>query len=154
QDVLLYHCVAPGNAADQRLVALAQIRELAVIRDAEGRVASLPQAERAVANCLEAIRRARTARGAAGTRLDMNHVFLHIWPVIDAPLDELTALQRTIAPLTSGAGVDEVLAQGQIVAPGRRGISAGVRFSYQPGGGMVAAVTGKPTERLRPLDDY
>jgi len=154
QDVLLYHCVAPGNAADQRLVALAQIRELAVIRDAEGRVASLPQAERAVANCLEAIRRARTARGAAGTRLDMNHVFLHIWPVIDAPLDELTALQRTIAPLTSGAGVDEVLAQGKIVAPDGRVHSAAVRFSYQPGAGVVAAVTGKPTERLRPLDDY
>ncbi len=153
-DVLLYHCVAPGNPADQRLVALAQIREMAVIRDADGRVTSLPHAERAVANCLEAIRRARTARGVGGARLDMNHVFLHIWPVIAAPLDELTALQRTIAPLTSGAGVEEVLAQGRIAAPDGQVRVAAVRFSYQPGTGVVIAVTDPPTERIAPLDDY
>jgi len=153
-DVLLYHCVAPENAADQRLVALAQIRELAVVRDADGHVTSLPHAERAVASCLEAIRRERSARGAAGSKLDMNHVFLHVWPVIAAPLDELTALQRSIAPLTSGAGVEEVLAQGRIAAPDGRVNDAAVRFSYQPGAGVVTTVTGPPTERLRPLDDY
>ena len=154
EDVLLYHCVAPGNAADQRLVALAQIRELAVVRDTEGHVTSLPHAERAVASCLEAIRRERTARGVAGSRLDMNHVFLHIWPVINAPLDELTALQRTIAPLTSGAGVEEVLAQGRIALPDGRVREAAVGFSYQPGAGVVITVTEPPTERLQPLDDY
>ena len=154
EDVLLYHCVAPNNAADQRLVALAQIRELAVVRDADGHVTSLPHAERAVASCLEAIRRERTSRGAAGLRLDMNHVFLHIWPVIDAPLDELTALQPTMAPLTAGAGIEEVLAQGRIAAPDGRAHSAAVRFSYQPGAGVVTTVTGVPTERLHPLDDY
>jgi acetyl/propionyl-CoA carboxylase alpha subunit/acetyl-CoA carboxylase carboxyltransferase component len=154
EDVLLYHCVAPGNPADQRLVALSQIRELAVVRDADGHVTALPHAERAVATCLEAIRRARTARGAAGARLDMNHVFLHIWPVVDAPLDELTALQPTIAPLTGGAGVEEVLVQGRIAAPEGRVHDAAVRFSYKPGAGVVTAVTGPPTERLRPMDDY
>jgi acetyl/propionyl-CoA carboxylase alpha subunit/acetyl-CoA carboxylase carboxyltransferase component len=154
EDVLLYHCVAPNNRADQRLVALAQIRKLAVVRDADGRVTSLPHAERAVATCLEAIRRERTARGDAGMRLDMNHVFLHIWPVVDAPLDELTAIQPTMAPLTSGAGVEEVLVQGRISTPDGRVHAAGVRFSYQPGAGVVTAVTGPPTERLKPLDDY
>ena len=67
EDVLLYHCVAPDNPADQRLVALAQVRQLAVVRDDDGAVIALPHAERAIANCLEAIRRARAARGAAGT---------------------------------------------------------------------------------------
>ena len=38
EDVLLYHCVAPDNPADQRLVALAQVRQLAVVRDETGRV--------------------------------------------------------------------------------------------------------------------
>ena len=38
EDVLLYHCVARENEADQRLVALAQVRELAVVRDEDGRV--------------------------------------------------------------------------------------------------------------------
>ncbi|MDQ1627119.1 MAG: hypothetical protein QOI54_863 [Actinomycetota bacterium] len=154
EDVLLYHCVAPDNDADQRLVALAQVRELAVVRDADGHVTSLPHAERAIAGCLEAIRRARSARGSAGLRLDMNHVFLHLWPVIDAPLDELTALQRTLAPLTAGAGIEEVVAEGRIVAPDGQVRAAAVRFSYQPGAGVVAAVSGPSTERLQPLDDY
>jgi acetyl/propionyl-CoA carboxylase alpha subunit/acetyl-CoA carboxylase carboxyltransferase component len=153
EDVLLYHCVAPNNA-DQRLVALAQIRELAVVRDAAGHVTSLPHAERAVANCGEAIRRARTALETAGSRLDMNYVFLHIWPVIDAPLDELTALQRTIAPLTVGAGIEEILAEGRIATPDGEVRNAAVRFSYRPGSGVVASVTGPPTETLQPLDDY
>jgi acetyl/propionyl-CoA carboxylase alpha subunit/acetyl-CoA carboxylase carboxyltransferase component len=154
EDVLLYHCVAPNNEADQRLVALSQVRQLAVVRDADGHVTSLPQAERAVTNCLEAIRRARTARGSAGSRLDMNHVFLHIWPVIDAQLAELTTLQRTIAPLTAGAGIEEILAQGRIAGPDGRVHGAAIRFSYQPGSGVVSSVTNPPTTRLAPLDDY
>jgi acetyl-CoA carboxylase carboxyltransferase component len=154
EDVLLYHCVAPDNDSDQRLVALSQVRELAIMRDTDGHVTSLPQAERALMSCLEAIRRARAARGAAGSRLDMNHVFLHIWPVIDAPLDELTTLQRTIAPLTAGAGIEEILAQGRIVAPDGQVHGVAMRFSYQPGSGVVASVIPPPTERLKPLDDY
>ncbi|HSK55252.1 MAG TPA: carboxyl transferase domain-containing protein, partial [Jiangellales bacterium] len=154
QDVLLYRAVAPGNESDERLVALAQVREFAVSRDADGHVTGLPHAERALANCLEAIRRARTARGPAGTRLDMNHVWLHIWPVIDAPLEELTALQRTIAPLTAGAGIEEVLAEGRVAAHDGRVHPVAVRFSYRPGSGVQATVSAPPTERLLPLDDY
>ena len=62
EDVLLYECVARENPADRRLVALAQVRQLAVVRDEHGRVSGLPHAERAVENCLEAIRRTRVAR--------------------------------------------------------------------------------------------
>ncbi|HVN13077.1 MAG TPA: carboxyl transferase domain-containing protein [Kineosporiaceae bacterium] len=153
EDVLLYHCVAPGNEADQRLVALAQVRELSVVRDAAGHVVSLPQAERAIASCLDAIRRARAGM-RNGARLDMNHVWLYIWPVIDTPVEELTALKATIAPLTVGAGIEEVTAQGRIARPGGPPVAISARFSYQPGSGVVARVSGPPKERLRPLDDY
>ena len=42
EDVLLYECVARENPADRRLVALAQVRQLAVVRDEEGRVTGAP----------------------------------------------------------------------------------------------------------------
>jgi acetyl/propionyl-CoA carboxylase alpha subunit/acetyl-CoA carboxylase carboxyltransferase component len=154
EDVLLYLCTAPGNDADQRLVALAQVRQLAVVRDEQGRVTALPHAERAIANCLEAIRRARTARGAAGARLDMNHVWVHIWPPVEADLDQLTSLQAKIAPLTAGAGIEEVLVQGRIATPDGASAPLAARFHYQPGSGVVTSVEQPPTERLRPLDDY
>jgi acetyl/propionyl-CoA carboxylase alpha subunit/acetyl-CoA carboxylase carboxyltransferase component len=152
-DVLLYRAVAPDNASDVRLVVLAQVRELSVIRDADGHVTSLPQAERAIASCLDAVRRAR-ATLPGGTRLDMNHVWLYIWPVIDAPVQELTALQRIVAPLTVGAGIDEVVAQGRVAGPGGAVMSVSARFTYQPGSGVVASVSGPPEDRLKPLDDY
>ena len=62
-DVLLYDCVARENPADRRLVALAQVRQMSVVRDEDGTITGLPHAERAVENCLEAIRRERVARG-------------------------------------------------------------------------------------------
>ncbi|MEO6411420.1 MAG: carboxyl transferase domain-containing protein [Pedococcus sp.] len=153
-DVLLYLCTAPGNEADQRLVALAQVRQLVVVRDEQGRVTALPHAERAIANCLEAIRRARSARGAAGARLDMNHVWVHIWPPVEADLNQLTALQARIAPLTAGAGIEEVLVQGRIATPDGASAPLAARFHYQPGSGVVTSVEEPPTERLKPLDDY
>ena len=154
EDVLLYHCVATGNEADQRLVALSQVRQLAVVRDETGQVTALPHAERAIANCLEAIRRARGAHGAAGQRLDMNHIWVEIWPVIEADLDQLTALQAKISPLTAGAGIEEVLVTARVAGPDGTPAPIAARFSYQPGSGVVTSIEAPPTERLKPLDDY
>ena len=153
-DVLLYECVARENPADRRLVALAQVRQLAVVRNDEGQVIALPHAERAVENCLEAIRRTRTARGAAGTKLDTNHVWIQIWPLVDADIDQLTALQSKITPLSDGAGIEEVTAQGRVAGPDGVPVPIMVRFSARPGAGVVASIEEPPTERLRPLDDY
>lgn len=153
-DVLLYHCVAPDNPSDQRLVALAQVRELVVVRDAEGTVTSLPHLERALAACLEAIRGARSARGPAGSRLDTNHVWLTIWPVLDASLEELLPLKERVSPLTVGAGVQEVVVQGRVRDADGGTRRAAVRFGYRPGTGVVADVGGPPTRRLAPLDGY
>ncbi|MGN6753176.1 MAG: biotin carboxylase N-terminal domain-containing protein, partial [Intrasporangium sp.] len=113
EDVLLYECVAKDNPDDRRLVALAQVRQLVVVRDENGAVTGLPHVERAIANCLEAIRRTRAARGASA-RLDMNYVWVSIWPTIEADLQQLTSLQSKIAPLTAGAGIEEVLVRADV----------------------------------------
>ena len=153
-DVLLYDCVARENPADRRLVALAQVRQMSVVRDEDGTITGLPHAERAVENCLEAIRRERVARGAAGAKLDMNHVWVTVWPVVDLDLDALGALGTKISPLTDGAGVEEVVAQGRLAVPGGEPLPMAVRFSAQPGSGVVATVEEPPKDLLAPLDDY
>ena len=150
EDVLLYECVARENPADRRLVALAQVRQLAVVRDEDGRVTGLPHAERAVESCLEAIRRARVARGAAGAKLDMNHVWVHVWPVVEIDESGLAALGNKIRPLTDGAGIEEVLAQGRVAVPGGDPVPVVVRFGAQPGAGVVSTVEQPPTELLAP----
>ncbi|WP_204835475.1 ATP-binding protein [Nocardioides nitrophenolicus] len=153
-DVLLYECVARTNPADRRLVAAAQVRQLAVVRDDEGRVIALPHAERAVENCLEAIRRVRTARGREGTKLDVNHVWVTVWPVVEADLDQLTALQGKITPLSEGAGIEEVLAEGRVAGPDGTTTPLAIRFHAKPGAGVVADIVPPPTEPLAPLDEY
>jgi acetyl/propionyl-CoA carboxylase alpha subunit/acetyl-CoA carboxylase carboxyltransferase component len=153
-DVLLYECVAKDNPADRRLVALAQVRQLAVVRDERGEVIALPHAERAVENCLEAIRRTRTARGAAGAKLDTNHVWVHVWPVVEADVHQLTSLQEKITPLTDGAGIAEVVAQGRVAGPDGSEVPVMIRFSKAAGAGVVSSIDSPPTERLKPLDDY
>jgi acetyl-CoA carboxylase carboxyltransferase component len=154
EDVLLYECVARENPADRRLVALAQVRQLAVVRDETGKVTGLPHAERAVENCLEAIRRVRTSRGAAGSKLDTNHVWVQVWPIVEADLDQLTTLQDKITPLTDGAGIVEVLAQGRLLGPDGTATPIALRFHARPGAGVTASVEAPPTERLKPLDEY
>jgi acetyl/propionyl-CoA carboxylase alpha subunit/acetyl-CoA carboxylase carboxyltransferase component len=154
EDVLLYECIARENPSDRRLVALAQVRQLAVVRDEEGTVIGLPHAERAVENCLEAIRRARTARGAAGHKLDANHVWVQVWPDVDADPEQLTALQGKITPLTDGAGIAEVLAKGRVVGPDGTATPLAIRFHARPGAGVTASLEEPPTEPLKPLDEY
>ncbi|YAL81928.1 carboxyl transferase domain-containing protein [Dermacoccaceae bacterium W4C1] len=153
QDVLLYHCVAPDNPSDQRLVALSQVRQLAVIRDEDGRVTGLPHAERALANCVEGIRRARAGAGGR-TPLDQNHIWIHIWPHIEAGLPELTALKESIAPATSGAGMQEVVFSGSVVGQDQQPEQIEARFHYRTGAGVVAEIDHPATEHLQPLDDY
>jgi acetyl/propionyl-CoA carboxylase alpha subunit/acetyl-CoA carboxylase carboxyltransferase component len=153
EDVLLYHCTAPDNPADQRLVALAQVRQVAVVRDEAGAIVALPHAERAVENCLEAIRRARTER-PDGAKLDLNQVWVHVWPVVDADIDQLSTLRDKITPLTEGASIEEVQAHGRVPGPDGTPQPIVVRFHAQVGGGVATTIDAPPTEPLQPLDDY
>jgi len=152
--VLLFDCVAKSNPEDRRLVAMAEVNQLAAVRDRRGRLIGLPHAERAVENCLEAIRRTRAARGSAGSRLDMNHVWVYVWPEIDLDLRDVTALQHKITPLSDGTGIEEVLAEGTFVREGVAPTRLAIRFRAKAGTGVVASVEPPPTEALQPLDDY
>jgi acetyl/propionyl-CoA carboxylase alpha subunit/acetyl-CoA carboxylase carboxyltransferase component len=151
-DVLLYSCVAPDNESDIRLVALAQVRELSIVRDHQGNVASLPQVERAIAGCMDAIRKAR--KSGQGLRMNSNHIWLYIWPVIEAPISELISLHHTVGPVTRGAGIQEVSVQGRVAQPDGILRPIVARFAYQQGSSVVTSVTEPSSDRLEPLDDY
>jgi acetyl/propionyl-CoA carboxylase alpha subunit/acetyl-CoA carboxylase carboxyltransferase component len=152
--VLLFECVAKSNSADRRLVAMAEVNQLAAVRDENGRLIGLPHAERAVENCLEAIRRTRAARGAEGSSLDMNHVWVYVWPEIDIDLRDVMALQHKLTPLSDGTGIEEVLAEGTFVHDDQPPTRLAIRFHSKPGRGVTASVEPPPTEPLQPLDDY
>jgi len=154
EDTYLFHCVAPDNPADERLVALAEVRDVTPLRDASGRIVGFPAAERTLAACLESIRRSQADRGAK-RRLDANRIFLYVWPPVDVPLHELSAFARAAAPLTARAGLEEIMVQARLRdRPGEEPRELVLVFSNQPGAGVHLNVTKTPTEPLAPLDEY
>ncbi|MET0863858.1 MAG: hypothetical protein ABWZ98_05950, partial [Nakamurella sp.] len=149
----LFHLVAPGNAADERLVALAEVRDINPLRDSEGRIVAFPAAERVLAACLESIRRVQAQR-TSRQRLDNNRVFLHVWPPIEVPLTDLAGFAQISAPLTLGTGLAEILVLARLRESDGSLKDVALRFAYQAGAGVTVTVVDPPTEALAPLDEY
>ncbi|AYJ50732.1 ATP-binding protein [Rhodococcus sp. P1Y] len=149
----LFQLKAKNNPSDERLMALAEIRGVTTQLDENGEVVAVPEIERTVAACLDGIRRTQAGRGKK--RLDANRVTLYVWPVLDVPEDRLATIARHIAPSTIGAGLEEITLIARLKnGPGSAPRDVAVRFSYRSGAGVVAKVTAKPTEPMRPLDEY
>ena len=121
-DVNLFDCTGRDNPSDERLVAVAEVRDLTPIRDERGRAVALPEVESVLVGCLDAIRRARDERPAL-RRLEWNRVMLYIWPTIDLPLDEVYDIARRLTPLTEGLGLEQVVVSGRLAQPD--GVGAG-----------------------------
>jgi len=154
EDVHLFHCAARESSSDERLVALAEVRDITPVRDASGRLTALPEPERILAACLDSIRRVQAQRPQK-RRLHGNQVLLYIWPTIEVPLEELRSFTRALAPITAGLGLEEVSIEARVPAPPDgelRDMCLG--FSYQAGTGVMLSVDEPPTEPLAPLDEY
>ena len=153
-DTHIFDCVAIGQPSDERLVAVAEVRDITPLRSADGFVIALPELERVLASCLEGIRRAQAA-DPRRRRLEWNRVMLFVWPPVEMPLDELEAVARRLAPLTAGLGIEQVMVQGRLVDPRTKlADDVVVRLGYEPDRGVTLSVTGPPTAPMQPLDDY
>ncbi|TLW95083.1 ATP-grasp domain-containing protein [Saccharomonospora piscinae] len=154
EEVHLVRCVAPGNPADERFVAMAQVRDLTPLRDSEGRLLALPSLEGTLAACLDAIRE-QQGRRPATKRLDTNRVVIYVWPTSELTTDELRAVARRVVPTTAGAGVEEVefLGRRRDPATGEARETA-VTITHSPGSGVGVRMTKPSTEVIRPLDAY
>ncbi len=153
-DTYLFHCVAPDNASDERLVALAEVRDVTPLRDASGQVVAFPAVERTVSACLESIRGVRATHGAQ-RRLEANRIFLYVWPPIEVPFDQLGGMARAMAPLAADAGLEEVMVvarlRGQLESEPKE---VALLCSCLPSADVAVTVTEPPTEPLAPLSAY
>ena len=154
EDTYLFHSVARDNPADERLVAFAEIHDATPLRDGSGQIIAFPAVERKLAACLESMRASQAARGST-RRLDTNRIGLFVWPPIDLPLSELSGLARATAPMTVGAGLEEITMRVRHrIEPDAEPREVALIFSYRPGAGVGVSVTEPSTEPLAPLDEY
>lgn len=112
EDVYLYRVAGK----DERLICLAEVRDLTPLKDESGQVISLPSLERTLSKCLIAIRREQSTR-PPHKRYQWNRVHLFLWPPLDLSQDEINFLSQKLAPETTGLGLERIVVQGDIRNP-------------------------------------
>ena len=152
EDVYVFRGVAHANPKDERLFALAEVRDLTPVRDEQGRVVALPELERMLVEVLETIRGFQ-ARRAPSKRLQWNRILLYVWPVIDLTPEEINAVMQRMAPMTLGLGIEHVLVAGRLREPDGTVRERVMRFFTLVGEGVVVEVGDPTTEPLQPLDE-
>ena len=154
EEVYLFRCVAPENPSDERLVALAQLRDLTPLREHDGRLVALPAAEDILATCLDSIRRAQATRPST-KRFNTNRILIYVWPPSDLTDEEVNMIAQRVLPTTAGAGLEEVLflAKQRSRRTGELADVA-VRITYDVDAGMRLSVGEPSTEAIEPVDDY
>ena len=151
-DVYLFEAIAPANADDRRLVALAEVHDLTPLRNVTGSVTAIPALEQVLDSCLDGIRTAMASL-ASPDPPQWNRIILYAWPDIELDPDELLSVLRGLAPRTGGIGLEQLGIQGRIRgADGPRELR--LRLTRSAGTGLTLEVTPSPTEPLQPLDAY
>ena len=154
EDTYLFRCVARDNPADERLVAFAEIHDVTPLRDSSGQAVAFPAVERKLAACLESMRSSQAERGAT-PRLDANRIVLYVWPPIEIPLKELSAFARASAPMTVGAGLEEITMRVRHrTQPDAEPNEVALVFTYRPGAGVGVSVSEPSSEPLAAVDEY
>ena len=153
EDVYLFHGVARENPRDERLFAVAEVRDLTPLRDESGRVVGIPELERMVVEAFEGIRSVQAHRKPS-RRLHWNRLLLYAWPeMIDLTTEEITALMARYAPIATGLGLETVLMSVRMRAPDGSVRPQVLRFSAPAGSEIVVEVDDPPDRPLEPLDE-
>ena len=152
-DVHLFRIQGRQVPDDQRLIALADVRDLTIVRDDRGQISGLPQIERILDACLDSLGSARSADRELA-RLDWNRIKLYVWPPVDAPLSDLEQVIRSLAPRTGALGLEQVLVQFRTVEAGSESRELMLRMSRPPGAGLTLRITDPPPQPLRELNAY
>jgi acetyl/propionyl-CoA carboxylase alpha subunit/acetyl-CoA carboxylase carboxyltransferase component len=153
EEIYLFKAAAKSNKADERLIAMGQVRDLTPLREADGRLVALPALENVLAGCLDAIRTVQAQR-PQHKRFEANRIMIYVWPAVDLTAEEINSLVHRIRPTTSGAGLEEVQFVTRQRTPSGELAEVAVWTSIDASHAVRLHMGPPPTEPLRPLDDY
>jgi acetyl/propionyl-CoA carboxylase alpha subunit/acetyl-CoA carboxylase carboxyltransferase component len=153
EDVYLFHGAARDNPKDERLFALAEVRDLTPARDEAGQVVGFPLLERILTEALSAIRQFQSHRPPE-RRLLQNLVMLHVRPLWTVPVGMWRDLAHKLAPAIQGLGIERVVARVRI-ADGDGELRQVDLYVTNPGARGVVVREAAPSDGpVEPLDEY
>ena len=142
-EVYVFGAQARENERDERLVAVAEVRDLTPARGEDGRIVALPELERIARQAFEAMRAVQSRRPTR-ERYQWNRVLLYAWPSMDFDPAEAREVIMRLARMSDGLGLE----MGQLRADDRV-----LRFFNPAGRGVVVEIGDPPTRPLQPLDE-
>ena len=113
EDVHLFRATAKDNPNDERLFAVAEVRDLTPVRDEEGQIVALPYLEHMFQQATAGIRVFQAQRPVR-KRLHWNRVLLYVWPSMDFTFAERSRIIRKLLPATRGLGLEQVRIRGHM----------------------------------------
>jgi len=149
EDVYLLHAVANENPKDERLLAVAEVRDLTPVRDKAGKIVLLPHLERMFAEAIAAIRQFQMKRPVR-ERLYWNRIFLYVWPTLSLKPDEVNDIVHRLAPATDGLGLEQVVVRVRIPNP-RTGELRDTVMRISAPGDAGLLMTFRPAAKLQPM---
>lgn len=149
EDIFVLQAVAKTNPKDERLFAVAEVRDLTPIRDGTGRVIGLPYLERMLSEAVAALRNVQSQRPLRN-RLYWNRIFLYIWPPLTLSADEMDDIVRRLAPATDGIGLEQVVVRAHIPNPRTGELRDTIIRISAPGDGGILT-TFRPAAKLLPM---
>jgi len=155
EDIYVLHAVAKTNPKDERLFAVAEVRDLTPVRDSSGRIVQLPYLERMFAEAVAAIRMVQSQRPSR-SRLYWNRIFLYVWPALNLNSDEVDEIVHRLAPSTDGLGLEQVVVRARIPNP-RTGELRDTVIRISAPGDAGVLMTFRPAAKLqnmKPLSSY
>ncbi len=162
EDVYVFRGVARKNPRDERIFALAEVRDLTPVRDAGGRVVEMPHLERMYLAALSGIRRFQSQR-APRQRLHWNRVLLYLWPTLELRPDEIHDLANRLAPEAEGLGIEKVVARARLAPSGSGVVSLDgpeepreteLHIWHRTGQGSVVRFRDPSDQPIKPLTRY
>jgi acetyl/propionyl-CoA carboxylase alpha subunit/acetyl-CoA carboxylase carboxyltransferase component len=155
EDVYLLHGTARDNPKDERLFAIAEVRDVTPVYDQYGHIVQLPYLERMFAEALASIRLVQSRRPLKD-RLYWNRVFLYVWPPLRLNLDEFRSILNRLAPAMEGLGLEQVVVRARIPHPQTGELrDMFVRVSMPGGAGMHVTIRpAAKVEAIKPLSEY
>ena len=110
EDVLLFHAVAHANPKDERLIAIAEVRDLTAARNSAGDIIGYPLLEGILVQAFADIRGA--LRGQSQRQRPLrNRVLVYVRPVWDIPTATWRNLAHQLAPQAADLGLEKVTAR-------------------------------------------
>src|SRR5438067_1679468 len=149
EDVYLLRAVAKENPKDERLFAVAEVRDVTPRRDQSGRVVALPHLERMLSEAAAAIRNFQSHRPLK-QRLYWNRIFLYVWQPFTLEREEFRDIVKRLAPSVEGIGLEQVVIRARIPSPATGELrDMTVRISSPAGRGML--ITFRPADKMQPM---